>query len=228
MSADVRDVLSDCDELVEETFRFADDVLEKNTVRRRMAKPPQSPKSPYQTSLILNSRRAAVAAWRLPRASLGGSREGTPGDIDINTGSGPAGFFGNGHDVSSMIRAECNNSPGLLKNNFRKQKLLVLNGLTAGDLQDKEDMYEEIIHLKKSLHAHKSDNKLMRARLRRLEEDNSKREKQIRELLEPTKAPAFAFTLVDNKKEGSVVVKGLKQRILKLEQQCREKESALR
>lgn len=38
-----------------------------------------------------------------------------------------------------------------------------------------------------SLHAQKSDNQKMKAKLRRLEEDNAKREKQIEELLDPTK-----------------------------------------
>lgn len=38
-----------------------------------------------------------------------------------------------------------------------------------------------------SLHAQKSDNQQMKARLRRMEEDNSKREKQIEELLDPIK-----------------------------------------
>lgn len=38
-----------------------------------------------------------------------------------------------------------------------------------------------------SLQAQKSDNQQMKAKLRRLEEDNTKREKQIEELLDPTK-----------------------------------------
>ena len=38
-----------------------------------------------------------------------------------------------------------------------------------------------------SLHAQKSDNQQMKAKVRRLEEDNAKREKQIEELLDPTK-----------------------------------------
>ncbi|KAJ0051241.1 hypothetical protein NL108_016544 [Boleophthalmus pectinirostris] len=228
MSLEASDALSDCEELVDESFRFADDFLEKKSSRKRMAKPLQSPKSPYLTSLNVNPRRAAVAAWRLPRASLGGSREGTPGDRD--TGPASSAFLSNGHDVTPMIRAECNVSPELLKKNFRKQQRLLhsaANGFTASDFRDKEDMYEEIIRLKKSLHAHKTDNRQMRAKVRRLEEDNAKREKQIEELLDPTKGAEFTRSLVDKKREGSVVVNGLKQRILKLEQQCREKESAL-
>lgn len=38
-----------------------------------------------------------------------------------------------------------------------------------------------------NLQAHKSDNQQLKVKLRRLEEDNAKREKQIEELLDPTK-----------------------------------------
>lgn len=90
---------------------------------------------------------------------------------------------------------------------------------STGDYKEKEDMYDEIIHLKKarhffswcalhfynvhvwicvfhflswllflqSLQAQKLDNQQMKVKLRRLEEDNAKREKQIEELLDPTK-----------------------------------------
>uniref|UniRef100_A0A3P9M3G9 IQ motif containing E n=1 Tax=Oryzias latipes TaxID=8090 RepID=A0A3P9M3G9_ORYLA len=95
------------------------------------------------------------------------------------------------------------------------------------DHRDKEDMHDEIIHLKKSLQALSSDKLQMKAKLRRLEEDIAKREKQIEELLDPIKGSEFTRSLVDKKREGSVVLNGLKQRILKLEQQCREKENAL-
>lgn len=42
-------------------------------------------------------------------------------------------------------------------------------------------------HSLQSLQAHKSDNQQLKVKLRRLEEDNTKREKQIEELLDPTK-----------------------------------------
>lgn len=38
-----------------------------------------------------------------------------------------------------------------------------------------------------NLQTQKSDNQQMKVKLRRLEEDNAKREKQIEELLDPTK-----------------------------------------
>uniref|UniRef100_A0A4W6FDJ0 IQ motif containing E n=1 Tax=Lates calcarifer TaxID=8187 RepID=A0A4W6FDJ0_LATCA len=136
-------------------------------------------------------------------------------------------------DLSQTLRSECDVMPELLKQtlSMRKHKHLhsASNGFTfgTGDYREKEDMYDEIIRLKKSLQAQKSDNQKMKAKLRRLEEDNAKREKQIEELLDPTKGSEYTRSLVDKKKEGSVVLNGLKQRILKLEQQCREKENAL-
>ncbi|XP_054636054.1 IQ domain-containing protein E isoform X2 [Dunckerocampus dactyliophorus] len=88
-------------------------------------------------------------------------------------------------------------------------------------------MHNELTLLKKSLHEQKSDNQKLKAKIRRLEEDNAKREKQLEELLDPTNRSEYTRSLVDKKHEGSVVVNGLKQRILKLEQQCREKENTI-
>ncbi|XP_026214848.1 IQ domain-containing protein E isoform X2 [Anabas testudineus] len=222
----------DCEELGEDAFSFAADIFEKEKTRRKQSsgKPPASPRSPYLSSLNVNSRKAAVAAWRLPRASLGDTREDTPGDI---TSARLTSLSNGHHDLSQMLRSECDMTPELLKqtSSVRKHKHLhsTSNGFTfnTGDCRGKEDMYDEIIRLKKTLQAQKSDNQKMKAKLRRLEEDNTKREKQIEELLDPTKGSEYTRSLVDKKKEGSVVVSGLKQRILKLEQQCREKENAL-
>lgn len=45
----------------------------------------------------------------------------------------------------------------------------------------------EFVITLQSLQAHKSDNQQLKVKLRRLEEDHAKREKQIEELLDPTK-----------------------------------------
>ncbi|KAM7419650.1 hypothetical protein PAMA_016645 [Pampus argenteus] len=236
MSVEASDVQTDED--CEELMHFVPQImfnshnlifdLQQTTRRKRSSgKPPSSPRSPYLSSLNVNPRRTAVAAWRLPRASLGDTRGDTPGDSARLTS------LSNGHDLSQMLRSECDVTPELLKQTLtaRKHKHLhsASNGFSfsSGDYREKEDMYDEIIRLKKSLQAQKSDNQKMKAKLRRLEGDNAKREKQIEELLDPTKASEYTRSLVDKKKEGSVVLNGLKQRILKLEQQCREKENAL-
>ncbi|XP_069023565.1 IQ domain-containing protein E isoform X1 [Embiotoca jacksoni] len=232
MSLEASDVQTDedCEELVEDGFSLPADISEKRTRRKKSSgKPPPSPRSPYLSSLNVNPKRAAVGAWRLPKASLGDTRGDTPGE----TGSARLTSLRNGHDLSQTLISDCDMTPELLKQtlSIRKHKHLhaASNGFTVGanDYREKEDMYDEIIRLKKSLQAQKSDNQQMKAKLRRLEEDNAKREKQIKELLDPTKASEYTRSLVDKKKDGSVVLNGLKQRILKLEQQCREKENAL-
>ncbi|XP_029360957.1 IQ domain-containing protein E isoform X2 [Echeneis naucrates] len=234
MSLEASDVQTDedCEELVEDGFSFSADIFEKRTRKKRSSgKPPPSPRSPYLSSLNVNPKRAAVAAWRLPRASLGDTRGVTSGD----SGSALLKSLSNGHDLSQTLRSECDVTPEFLKHTFsmrkhkHKQQHSASNGFSfgAGDSKEKEDMNDEIIRLKKCLQAQKSDNQQMKVKLRRLEEDNAKREKQIEELLDPFKGSDYTRSLVDKKKEGSVVLNGLKQRILKLEQQCREKENAL-
>uniref|UniRef100_A0A9L0IJI7 IQ domain-containing protein E n=1 Tax=Equus asinus TaxID=9793 RepID=A0A9L0IJI7_EQUAS len=93
--------------------------------------------------------------------------------------------------------------------------------------REKEDMYDEIIELKKSLHMQKSDVDLMRTKLRRLEEENSRKDRQIEQLLDPSRGTDFVRTLAEKRPDTGWVVNGLKQRILKLEQQCKEKDNAI-
>ncbi|KAJ3614144.1 hypothetical protein NHX12_017720, partial [Muraenolepis orangiensis] len=190
LSLDVSDIQTD------EDF----EELRTTTKKKRISsKVPSSPRSPYLSSLKVSSKRAAVSAWRLPRASLG---DASVASVDtLGASASPClTSLSNGHGLSQSMRV---------------------------DYADKEEMYDENIRLKKSLVAQKSDNHQMKAKLRRLEEDKARREKQIEELLDPTKGPEYTRSFVDKNKEGSVVIKGLKQRILKLEQQCREKENAL-
>ncbi|XP_012587435.1 PREDICTED: IQ domain-containing protein E isoform X3 [Condylura cristata] len=93
--------------------------------------------------------------------------------------------------------------------------------------REKEDMYDEIIELKKSLHMQKSDVDLMRTKLRRLEEENNRKDRQIEQLLDPSRGPDFVRTLAEKRPDTGWVINGLKQRILKLEQQCKDKDSTI-
>ncbi|KPP75315.1 hypothetical protein Z043_105451 [Scleropages formosus] len=131
---------------------------------------------------------------------------------------------------------KCSTSPSMpeyLKEAFgmRKPKYSrsSSNGYIPGtpDYKEKEDMYDEIIQLKKCLQGQKSENDIMKTKLRRLEEDNRKKEKQIEQLLDPTKGSEYTRGFVDKKNDASSVLNGLKHKILKLEQQCKEKDSAL-
>lgn len=103
------------------------------------------------------------------------------------------------------------------------------NGYVPGtpDYKEKEDMYDEIIDLKKTIQAQKAESDKIKAKLRHLEEDNAKKDRQIEQLLDPAKDPEYARGLVDKKTDHRSIINGLKHRILRLEQQCREKENAL-
>ncbi|XP_038619049.1 IQ domain-containing protein E isoform X2 [Tachyglossus aculeatus] len=93
--------------------------------------------------------------------------------------------------------------------------------------KEKEDMYDEIIELKKMLHSEKNNVDMVKTKLRRLEEENNRKDRQIEQLLDPSRGSEFARTLAEKRSETSWVINGLKQRILKLEQQCKEKDNVI-
>ncbi|XP_004840473.1 IQ domain-containing protein E isoform X3 [Heterocephalus glaber] len=93
--------------------------------------------------------------------------------------------------------------------------------------REKEDMYDEIIELKKLLHTQKRDVDLMRTKLRRMEEENNRKDRQIEQLLDPGRGLDFVRTLAEKSPDTGWVINGLRQRIFRLEQQCKEKDSAI-
>ncbi|XP_016403163.1 IQ domain-containing protein E-like [Sinocyclocheilus rhinocerous] len=70
-----------------------------------------------------------------------------------------------------------------------KYSLSSSNGYVPGtpDYKEKEEMYDEIIDLKKTIRSQKTESDKMKAKLRRLEEENAKKDRQIEQLLDPTK-----------------------------------------
>ncbi|XP_061840154.1 uncharacterized protein [Nerophis lumbriciformis] len=234
MSVGVSDVPTDedCEVLPEDGSLYSSDFVKK-TPKRRSGKPPPSFRSPYLTSLHANPKRtasAAVAAWRLPRPSPCDTPRET-GSARLTSHSNQRGRSNNaGVDSQESVlnqRSEWDLTPDFPRHTLPTRKYFhsASNGVSAR--RDKEDMHDELTLLKKSLHEQKSDNQKMKAKIRRLEEDNTKRERQLEELLDPTKKSEYTRSLVDRKHEGSVVLNGLKQRVLKLEQQCREKENTI-
>ncbi|CAI9615012.1 unnamed protein product, partial [Staurois parvus] len=103
------------------------------------------------------------------------------------------------------------------------------NGYIPGtpDFKEKEVMYDEILDLKKTLQVHKSENDIMKTKLRRLEEENNRKDRQIEQLLDPSRSSEFTRSLVDKRNDNSLLINNLKQKILKLEKQCKEKDNAL-
>ncbi|XP_041959135.1 IQ domain-containing protein E [Alosa sapidissima] len=191
---------------------YVSDSDKKVRKKKTLSKPPLSPRSPYLTSASLNPRRSVASTWRTAL-----SQSPMKGD----------------YELPQSRTAMPATTPEYLKEAFGMKKpkhsRSATNGYVPGtpDFKEKEDMYDEILELKKALQAQKADGDRMKAKLRRLEEENTKKEKQIQQLLDPTRGPEYTRSLVDKKTDGKSVVHGLKQKVLRLEQQCREKETAL-
>ncbi|XP_067912026.1 IQ domain-containing protein E isoform X5 [Heterodontus francisci] len=201
-----------------------------------------SPKSPYLSNTYLHPKKAAV--WR--------SLKGT-GTMHVENPSAKVpremwvASLRQGVVVptalSQSLKSECDSrcsrslgytsTPEYLKEALGMKKpkhsRSASNGYIPGtpDYKEKEDMYDEIIELKKMIQAQKAENDILKTKLRRSEEENSRKEKQIEQLLDPSKSSEYARSLIDKKNDTSGIVNGLKKRIYKLEQQCKEKDSIL-
>nr|XP_039273953.1 IQ domain-containing protein E-like [Styela clava] len=102
------------------------------------------------------------------------------------------------------------------------------NGSPRPMYKSPEDMYDEIISLKKTMVVMKNEYDVLKAKTRRLEEDNTRKDKYIEKLLDPKNNDESIRMLAEgNSKSGGSVVTGLKQRNLKLEKQLRDKENEL-
>ncbi|XP_025271895.1 IQ domain-containing protein E isoform X6 [Canis lupus dingo] len=195
--------------------------------------PPTSPKSPY------HSKPRKVASWRSLRTAasmpLGNRMSLTPQKLWL--GSTKQGSLTQPLKSDLTLEHAWTNPPSstpdyltealrMKRSNLRRS---ASNGHVPGTLiyREKEDMYDEIIELKKSLHMQKSDVDLMRTKLRRLEEENSRKDRQIEQLLDSSRGPDFVRTLAEKRPDTGWVINGLKQRILKLEQQCKEKDNTI-
>uniref|UniRef100_A0A8C9JEN8 IQ motif containing E n=1 Tax=Panthera tigris altaica TaxID=74533 RepID=A0A8C9JEN8_PANTA len=187
--------------------------------------PPTSLKSPY------HSKPRKVASWRSLRTAasmpLGNRMSLTPQKLWL--GSSKPGSLT--QPLKSDLTLEQawasppSTTPDYLRAALRVKRSNLRRSASNGHVpgtpvyREKEDMYDEIIELKKSLHVQKSDVDLMRTRLRRLEEENSRKDRQIQQLLDPSRLDVRVFDWQ--------VVNGLKQRILRLEQQCKEKDKKI-
>ncbi|XP_029802686.1 IQ domain-containing protein E isoform X8 [Suricata suricatta] len=195
--------------------------------------PPTSPKSPY------HSKPRKVASWRSLRTAasmpLGNRVSLTP--QKLWPGSSKQGSLT--QPLKSDLTLEHawasppSTTPDYLAAALRVKRSNLRRSASHGHVprtpiyREKEDMYDEIIELKKSLHMQKSDMDLMRTKLRRLEEENSRKDRQIEQLLDPSRGPDFVRTLAEKRPDAGWVINGLKQRILRLEQQCKEKDNTI-
>ncbi|XP_061258296.1 IQ domain-containing protein E isoform X6 [Bos javanicus] len=195
--------------------------------------PPTSLKSPY------HSKPRKVASWRSLRTAasmpLGGRMSLTPQKLCL--GSSKQGSLTPA--LTSGLTLDCawthspSSAPDFVTEALRMKRSNLRRSASHGYVpgnpvyREKEDMYDEIIELKKSLNMQKSDVDLMRTKLRRLEEENSRKDRQIEQLLDASRGPDFVRTLAEKRPDAGWVINGLKQRVLKLEQQCKEKDNII-
>ncbi|XP_052764700.1 IQ domain-containing protein E-like isoform X2 [Mya arenaria] len=92
--------------------------------------------------------------------------------------------------------------------------------------KSQEEYYEQILEFKRQVKEMQQESSTMRAKIRRVEEDNLKKEKEIDSLLHPHKSEELRRTLADKRPDSGSVIHSLKQKILKLETQLRDKEGA--
>ncbi|NXX21823.1 IQCE protein, partial [Podargus strigoides] len=200
-------------------------------------KPPKSPKSPYSSSTQLYPKKAAV--WqslqrtgnaRLESTAVKNPRQMWLGSLKQGILSHP---LKSDVDMGHMRTNISSSTPEYLKEALGMKKpkhsRSSSNGYIPGtpDYKEKEDMYDEIIELKKTIQAQKNEGHRMKTKVRRLEEENNRKDKQIEQLLDPSRGPELARALSEKKTDNGWVVSGLKQKILKLEQECKEKDNTI-
>ncbi|XP_063199310.1 IQ domain-containing protein E isoform X4 [Chroicocephalus ridibundus] len=199
-------------------------------------KPPKSPKSPYSSSTQLYPKKAAVwrslqgtGSARLESAAVKNPRQMWLGSLKQGMSHPLKSDVDMGHmrtNVSSSTPEYLKEALGMKKPKHSRSSS---NGYIPGtpDYKEKEDMYDEIIELKKTIQAQKNEGDRMKTKLRRLEEENNRKDKQIEQLLDPSRGSELARALSEKKTDNGWVVSGLKQKIFKLEQQCKEKDNTI-
>ncbi|XP_073931504.1 IQ domain-containing protein E isoform X3 [Castor canadensis] len=195
--------------------------------------PPASPKSPYY------SKPRKVASWRSLRTAgtmpLSSRVSLTPQKLWLGSAKQGGGTQPL-HSTPTQEHAWTlppSSTPDHLAEAVRVRRSDLRRSASNGHVpgiavcREKEDMCDEIIELKKSLHMQKNNVDLMRTKLRRLEEENSRKDRQIEQLLDPGQGSEFVRTLAEKRPDTGWVITGLKQRIFRLEQQCKEKDSTI-
>ncbi|NXP65992.1 IQCE protein, partial [Chloropsis cyanopogon] len=179
-------------------------------------KPPKSPKSPYSSSTQLYPKKAA--AWR----SLQGMGSACFENAAVeNPRQMWLGFLKQGIRMSHALKSDVDtghmranassSTPEYLKEALGMKKpkhsRSSSNGYIPGtpDYKEKEDMYDEIIELKKTIQAQKNEGDRMKAKLRRLEEENIRKDKQIEQLLDPSRGSELARAWSEKKTENGWV-----------------------
>ncbi|XP_061456312.1 IQ domain-containing protein E isoform X2 [Rhineura floridana] len=207
--------------------------LKKKTSR----KPPKSPKSPYTSSTCLHSKKAGFLRTFKGTDSQHFEIPLVKSSRQVWRGSFKQGAWmsqvKSGLDVGPVLATLSGSTPEYLKEALGMRKPKHARSASSGyipgtpDYKEKEDMYDEIIELKKTIQAQKCEADRMKTKLRRLEEENNRKDKQIEQLLDPSRCSEFGWVRTEQKSDTSLMLNGLKQKILKLEQQCKEKDNTI-
>ncbi|KAM9305490.1 LOW QUALITY PROTEIN: IQ domain-containing protein E [Gastrophryne carolinensis] len=193
---------------------------DKKVKKKKVGKPPRSQSSPYLASARLPPKKAPV--WR----SLKGTGQMHTEDPTVKV---PRQLWlatlKQGHsltqpqsdtDIGQAWVSPGSSTPEYLKEALGMKKPKYSRSSSNGNKKKK-----------KMTNAQKSDNDIIKTKLRRLEEENNRKDRQIEQLLDPTRSSEFTRSLVDKKSDNSLLINTLKQKILKLEKQCKEKDGAL-
>ncbi|KAL8175070.1 UNVERIFIED_CONTAM: hypothetical protein K2H54_012156, partial [Gekko kuhli] len=226
-------------ELVEDSLSVGtyESDTEKKPKRKASRKPPKSPKSPYSSSNILHPKKPSFlrsfkgadskrfdvpsgkASRQLWRPSLRQDAWVGQAKSDINVGLARSA-------LSDATPEYLKEALGMRK---PKHARFAASGYIPGtpNYKEKEDMYDEILHLKKEIQAQKCEADRMKTKLRRLEEENNRKDKQLEQLLDSSRGPEFAGLRTEPRSDSGWVINSLKQKTLKLEQQCKEKDNTI-
>ncbi|XP_054849556.1 IQ domain-containing protein E isoform X2 [Eublepharis macularius] len=211
--------------------------VETKPKKKSSRKPPKSPKSPYTSSTCLHPKKPAFLR------SFKGT-EGKRFDVSLVRASRQlwqeslrqdawASQAKSDLDMGLAWSTLSDNTPEYLKEALGMKKpkhaRFAPNGYIPGtpNYKEKEDMYDEIIQLKKEIQAQKCEADRMKTKLQRMEEENNRKDKQLEQLLDPSRGSEFIGTRTEPRSNSSWVINGLKQKILKLEQQCKEKDNTI-
>ncbi|NXF46826.1 IQCE protein, partial [Oceanites oceanicus] len=179
-------------------------------------KPPKSPKSPYSSSTQLYPKKVAVGrslqgtgSERLESAAVKNSRQMWLGSLKQGMRIHPLKSDVGRTNISSSTPEYLKEALGMKKPKHSRSSSngKLCNGMT--------------------IQAQKNEGDRMKTKLRRLEEENNRKDKQIEQLLDPSRGSELARALSEKKTDNGWVVSGLKQKILKPEQQCKEKDNTI-
>ncbi|XP_043945496.1 IQ domain-containing protein E [Protopterus annectens] len=206
--------------------------------KKMVHKSTRSSKSPYFSETLLNTKKSPV--WRSLRGTGSMHTESpavrVPRELwlaSLKKGTGFTQSLKSEYDSGHSNAGSSSNTPEYLKEALGMKKprhsLLSTSGYMPGtpDYKDKEEMYNEILEQKKMINNLKSDIDVLRTKYHRQEDEIKKKEKRIEQLLDPSKNQESTRCLVEKKHGCCTVVITLKQKILKLEQQCRDLENTV-